>query len=78
MSLLVTLEPTISRDREAMSRLIDVLERRLPATLPEIASAIVGVQMAIKTNARAGRATTLRMGRGGPTGVWAEVVTPSD
>lgn len=74
MTVVITLKATISRDKQAMGRLISVLETRLPASLPEIAHAICDVQHAIKANAREGRETTLRMGRGGPWGVWAEVV----
>jgi hypothetical protein len=74
MTIIVTLKPTIAKDRDAMDRLVDVLERRLPATIQEITYAIVSCQHAIKDNARAGLETTLRMGRGGKYGVWAEVV----
>jgi hypothetical protein len=73
MTVIVTLKPTLHKDRDAMSRLLAVLETRLPATLPEIAYAFVTIQEAVKSNARAGLETTLRMGRSGGR-VWAEVV----
>lgn len=74
MTIIVTIQPTICRDDGAMGRLIRVLEVKIPATLPEIAHAILTVSETIKTDARMGLATRVRMWRGGPHGVCAEVV----
>jgi hypothetical protein len=64
-AIIVTMKPTLSRDRQAMSRLIDAIESRMSATLPEIAHAILDISPAVKANSAAGLETNARFWREG-------------
>ncbi len=62
-SILVTLQPTIHKDKDAMNRLIEAIERKLHCDIKDIVMAIHPVQGWIKSNARDGKPTELRMSK---------------